>query len=206
MRNWNCMSERLGTWFCHAPRLPMRNWNLVQAALETGWGRAPRLPMRNWNPEFPYGPPQVFSALAPRLPMRNWNLEKKRAVIHKMFRSQTTYEELKLGGNKFVWKEFESSQTTYEELKLTIGCPTVDRICAPRLPMRNWNESLFAFPFRPECAPRLPMRNWNTQHIKMYRLVFLLPDYLWGIETGKRSHTPNWGFGSQTTYEELKPL
>jgi len=54
---------------------------------------------------------------------------------------------------------------------------------ASRLPMRNWNAVSSAEIGTIKPASRLPMRNWNSIS-SMYSLtLFLLPDYLWGIET-----------------------
>ena len=76
-----------------------------------------------------------------------------------------------------------SFQTTYEELKqVCFACRRSLKVCASRLPMRNWNYFL-AGSF----------------------LTASLPDYLWGIETSLYVYgVASTGHGFQTTYEELK--
>jgi len=186
----------------HASRLPMRNWNPRLAFLwarrillpDYLWGietaqswcvlrcsdSASRLPMRNWNCPWRYksGP----SFLASRLPMRNWNSYILARILF-LFGFQTTYEELKL-----YYIESESIQST-ELPDYLWGIETNPDWqatgwsgCASRLPMRNWNVFLSAPVSLLLWASRLPMRNWNF------------------LRTGRNS----WGFGFQTTYEELK--
>jgi len=74
-------------------------------------------------------------------------------------------------------------QTTYEELKLRPRRRTLDA---------RWRAS------------RLPMRNWNSDCRRVQDYILVLPDYLWGIETGGRFESLERIRGFQTTYEELK--
>jgi len=144
---------------------------------------------------------------------------------------QTTYEELKLFRSHGKLHKLISFQTTYEELKQDIHFWIAVSGFASRLPMRNWNVTSSEFIIT-LFASRLPMRNWNKNVSQSFvSPEWMLPDYLWGIETGRYRHyslgfhnvdsfqttyeelklkPQEWGTireeGFQTTYEELKPL
>jgi len=80
----------------------------------TFWGFASRLPMRNWNP----GPWAMKKRLR-ELPDYLWGIETRleNDVGRRVFRFQTTYEELKHGLWSIVHGLCSCFQTTYEELK-----------------------------------------------------------------------------------------
>ena len=120
---------------------------------------------------------------------------------------QTTYEELKLFRSHGKLHKLISFQTTYEELKQDIHFWIAVSGFASRLPMRNWNVTSSEFIIT-LFASRLPMRNWNKNVSQSFvSPEWMLPDYLWGIETGRYRHY-SLGFHNvdsfQTTYEELK--
>ena len=105
-------------------RLPMRNWNvsLVFPPFQLGW-----LSDYLWGIETRFGCHwDRIKFLAFRLPMRNWNLDLWRRYIQKVYRFQTTYEELKLE----LYEQLESTNQAF------------------RLPMRNWNSSTEKMSFR----------------------------------------------------------
>jgi len=53
-----------------------------------------------------------------------------------------------------------------------------------RLPMRNWNTVPQDIRTEIKEVTRLPMRNWNKTYSFSFAFsLFLLLDYLWGIET-----------------------
>ena len=122
--------------------------------------------------------------LAPRLPMRNWNQLQPWSISDRTDRSQTTYEELKLGED-FAWLTglLTGSQTTYEELKLSHLKEKIGGFRSQTTYEELKLEKLAKFYIPQEHAPRLPMRNWNFQRTKRGMYFFQLPDYLWGIET-----------------------
>jgi len=117
--------------------------------------------------------------------MRNWNLQDRQICHRPTFGFQTTYEELKP-----LSRNYRVSSGT-----------------ASRLPMRNWNLSLYCFfPSSTIPASRLPMRNWN--HRNTFRQVPSCSFQTTYEELKQReSHTEyeRW-LGFQTTYEELKHL
>ena len=167
----------------------------------------------------------ISGHIASRLPMRNWNMNSSFLSCRMSSGFQTTYEELKPVENQDIQNLDVSFQTTYEELKQRQNKASFSDLFASRLPMRNWNEKLQAFPFpvsfslpdylwgietgppsplsQPDLASRLPMRNWNFQ------------DFLKLLDFhASRLPMRNWnsvlmcltviGESFQTTYEELK--
>jgi len=230
---------------CSASRLPMRNWNVPVPIISPPSHLASRLPMRNWNISFTAKESRMKRAS--RLPMRNWNLTEARMMpsisLPDYLWGIETVETTRRGGNLYGF------QTTYEELKQTTGGGgRQTSALASRLPMRNWNLNpnkevwrMLGFQTTYEelkppfwlavwfatSASRLPMRNWNREFFRCLDRIFLLPDYLWGIETisfpktwshyntASRLPMRNWNTASatsaiwllscfQTTYEELK--
>jgi len=161
MRNWNI------PWFYQGFRrseLPDYLWGIetfLQVLKMTLFGLASRLPMRNWNLcQAIVAPLQKAS----RLPMRNWNYSCRGLDVRGGGCQLPDY----LWGiethflHKPMYHREQSFQTTYEELKPVAPKSTASLIPASRLPMRNWNSRLLL---------------WIRQR------AWLLPDYLWGIET-----------------------
>jgi len=141
--------------------------------------------------------------------MRNWNqwfrLRKRLCCL----RFQTTYEELKLNfqPESSVASAEPSFQTTYEELKLRkIFLMIAVKMFASRLPMRNWNSITI---FRLWLAIHESFQT-TYEELKLSIGLWLtvdcmLPDYLWGIETGQQKDRSRKSYLCfQTTYEELK--
>jgi len=222
MRNWNRPTALLRGRMS-ASRLPMRNWNAVAgresadasslpdylwgiettvAATDPIW--ATELPDYLWGIETGYSRFSRVPFQASRLPMRNWNSPES---CGRKFRNdcfQTTYEELKREySSKLFNKPSSGFQTTYEELKLGGKSENVADGSASRLPMRNWN--------RYRSTDCLKTRSFQTTYEELKpgtgrgRVTRVgLPDYLWGIETGRNSMHGSVLPGFQTTYEELK--
>jgi len=146
-----------------------------------------------------------YQRKASRLPMRNWNClcSKRRGQLS---RFQTTYEELKrLSHSQMTLQWGTCFQTTYEELKPRFTWePFGVSLLASRLPMRNWNSSLSMASMKRFL---LPDYLWGIETIlcrEHKEWCATLPDYLWGIETTDVVCVNAPQFGFQTTYEELK--
>jgi len=207
-----------------ASRLPMRNWNLF-----TLWILllVLALPDYLWGIEtFKIGKYAIDPHSASRLPMRNWN--------HFLAITESAQGPLP----DYLWG-IETWACTVSFLPPRFRLPDylwgIETIAilfvkfhhvASRLPMRNWNKEKVTQNMNGGSASRLPMRNWNTFHGLTTSISFVLPDYLWGIETwfwarviantflASRLPMRNWnaclqGSGAersrfQTTYEELK--
>ena len=98
---------------------------------------------------------------ASRLPMRNWNIINHRITLKDLQASRLPMRNWNHGYSRRRW-----------------------RYCASRLPMRNWNYLLYC-----PCFDRLDCFQTTYEELKHARGqnicdMDLLPDYLWGIETG----------------------
>ena len=120
---------------------------------------------------------------------------------------QTTYEELKLWNCRVLCAGYILSfQTTYEELKRVHRTTTTAetrrfQTTYEELKLRG-SETIPLFPIS------LPDYLWGieTGRPRGYGPEYMLPDYLWGIETrNTHSRYPSLRESFQTTYEELKP-
>jgi len=186
-----------------ASRLPMRNWN----AINYGY-----TPADGWLPDYLWGIETSSSwqlgnlSRASRLPMRNWNdvtvfrWKTGKALPDYLWGIETTagllFHRILNPLPDYLWG-IETSN--YELHGITPF--------ASRLPMRNWNFGGLLLNALIH-ASRLPMRNWNA-HYQLYSLScvysfqttyeelkptflqvssskYVLPDYLWGIETWNR--------------------
>ncbi len=158
----------------------MRNWNLNGVL---NWNIGIRLPDYLWGIETSTSPPWWSSF---PLPDYLWGIETPR-VDAKRDRNS-------------------GFQTTYEELKLA-ACNLFKPKCMPasRLPMRNWNyTNMESFNVRAvsfqttyeelklwTTSGTFPAFSFQTTYeelkpssVNCLTIISMLPDYLWGIETG----------------------
>ena len=126
-------------------------------------------------------------------------------VHRRALRSETTYEEWKLGIKKSHKHCPSSSETTYEEWKHALYANAQGFGGVLRLPMRNGNHKERCVESLHLPVLRLPMRNGNEY-----------PDPDSGRGSGSETTYEEWkpfrlrtsrevGDGSETTYEEWKP-
>ena len=160
-----------------ASRLPMRNWN-QKPGFRLANSAASRLPMRNWNPrgeaeysvrrrlpDYLWGIETVHSDILPvlelasRLPMRNWNL------------CIAWWHDILLSLPDYLW-----GIETYRPL-----WPCSQNL-ASRLPMRNWNYVQFLV-YKKTGGFQTTYEELKLLEQLLRERFFVLPDYLWGIET-----------------------
>ncbi len=209
-----------------ASRLPMRNWNTAATVLGTA-AAGFQTTYEELKPK-----KAIPNAAYIVLPDYLWGIETEISPYEERwywFGFQTTYEELKLLSSPisksrpslpdYLWgietcsqptnriSLLPSFQTTYEELKPNFLAFLFCLRChASRLPMRNWNSLPLPEVLEGYTASRLPMRNWNKSFSLVIEGMERLPDYLWGIETGRWPRREQLVICFQTTYEELKLL
>jgi len=138
--------------------------------------------MRNWNSIRGNQPSAIRTAS--RLPMRNWNVGTYLVVVSSRPRLPDYLWGIET--NTSLWQSgFRYCfQTTYEELKLV----------TPSIQFSIW---VYCF--------QTTYEELKLQTRFYVRFPFLLlPDYLWGIETGQLGLGDTTDRGFQTTYEELK--
>ena len=167
------------------PSLPMRDWNIFRVLFFLFFKIVPSLPMRDWNcKRMRYNDTSVRW-----FPAYLWGIETSFSLslgAREFYRSQPTYEGLKLIMKRGKYAIGTRSQPTYEGLKQLERCLASTMLPACSQPTYEGLKLLF------------------QNSVLLSFLPF--PAYLWGIETLIFGEEEEHDSCSQPTYEGLKRL